>query len=218
MSIRGEGALSPFAEHFLASLSQARRHATPFDHWLLCDALPEPVSDAIAALPIAPPAAATFDGTREANNSSRLFFNREAQERHAVCGEVVEGFRDPRIINALELVTGADLSSGRLRIEYCQDVTGFWLKPHVDISVKLFTMLIYLSGEPALADAGTNLYDSSPEHNCVATVAYEKGGGMIFIPASDTWHGFEPRKIAGIRKSIIVNYVAPDWKSLVELA
>lgn len=41
---------------------------------------------------------------------------------------------------------------------------------------------------------------------------------MIFIPGSDTWHGVEKRNFAGVRKSIIVNYVKPEWRSRHELA
>jgi hypothetical protein len=79
-------------------------------------------------------------------------------------------------------------------------------------------MLIYLSGEPELRDAGTDIYDASAEHRPVATVPYEKGKGLIFIPGSNTWHGFTRRPIAGVRKSIIVNYVTRDWRSIDELA
>ncbi|MBS0244560.1 MAG: 2OG-Fe(II) oxygenase, partial [Proteobacteria bacterium] len=114
--------------------------------------------------------------------------------------------------------TGTDLSQGHLRVEYCQDVNGFWLEPHVDISVKLFTMLVYLSDDPALYDAGTDIYDASPEHKLVGTAPYEKNKGLIFIPGTDTWHGFTPRPIKGVRKSIIINYVSPAWRDKYELA
>ena len=52
-------------------------------------------------------------------------------------------FRIRRRIRKLEGTCGIDLSDGHLRIEYTQDTTGFWLEPHTDISVKLFTMLVY---------------------------------------------------------------------------
>ena len=38
------------------------------------------------------------------------------------------------------------------------------------------------------------------------------------MPASDTWHGFHKRPIAGVRRSLIVNYVKPEWRSRHELA
>ena len=206
------------ARYLLASLSTAAHARDPYDHWLIEDALPASVIDDIAALPVDVPGDVIFNGTREINNSSRLFFSPENQARHPVCRSVANIFRRRDIIDALETMTGARVSAGRLRIEYCQDVTGFWLEPHVDIPVKLFTLLIYLSGEPELRDAGTDIYDASPEHKRVATVPYEKGNGLIFIPGKNTWHGFTKRPIAGLRKSIIVNFVSPDWRSVNELA
>jgi len=87
----------------------------------------------------------------------------------------------------------------------------------LDISVKLFTMLIYLSDDPNLFDAGTDIYDATPEHKLVATAPYEQNTGLIFIPGTNTWHGFSKRPIMGLRKSIIINYVTPEWRNKDEL-
>src|SRR5262249_46042126 len=125
---------------------------------------------------------------------------------------------NPHVILAIEAVTGGKLQNAQLRLEYCQDINGFWLEPHVDIPVKKFTMLIYLSDDARLRDAGTDVYDESPEHRTVATAPYEFNAGMIFIPGKNTWHGFRRRSIRGIRKSIIVNYVSPEWRAIGELA
>jgi hypothetical protein len=206
------------ARQFLACLAASERRKEPFRYWLLDNALPAPVVDAIAGLPFPPPESARFDGRRETNNSTRVYFSKENQERFAVCREVADAFRHPRVLSAIERETGALLTDGRLRVEYCQDVDGFWLEPHVDISVKLFTMLVYLSGEAALRSAGTDIYDANPEHKLVATAPYERNKGLIFIPGTDTWHGFTPRPIRGVRKSIIINYVSPAWRDTFELA
>lgn len=206
------------AASFLDCLARADHRRSPFDYWLLDGALPEATVDAITALPVAPPAAATFDGRRESNNSTRVYFSKENQKRHAVCRDLVTAFRHPRVTSAIERATGTDLATGQLRIEYCQDVDGFWLEPHLDIKVKLFTMLVYLSGEPELRDAGTDIYDASPEHKLVGTAPYERNKGLIFIPGTDTWHGFTKRPIRGVRKSIIINYVSPEWRAVEELA
>lgn len=205
-------------DHLLGCFERAHHAREPYDHWLLDRALPETDLDDIANLPLQPPQSTVFNGTREINNSSRLFFSPANQAKFPVCWTVASAFRDPRIVAKLEAMTGAPISRGQLRVEYCQDVTGFWLEPHLDIAVKLFTMLVYLSDDPALRDAGTDIFDATPEHHRVATVPYERGKGLIFIPGKDTWHGFVKRPIAGIRKSIIVNYVAPEWKSVAELA
>ena len=205
------------ATWFLSCLTEADHRTAPYDHWLLDKCLPENAVREVAGLPIAPPAAVPFDGRRESGNSTRIFCNAENQARFPVCAALAEAFADPSVISVLELVTGAPVSQGRLRIEYCQDVDGFWLEPHLDIKVKLFTMLIYLSDDPALADAGTDIYDASPEHKRVGTAPYAPNAGLIFIPGTDTWHGFSPRPIKGVRKSLIVNYVTPDWRAVEEL-
>ena len=171
----------------------AKHCRIPFDTWLIEDVLPEPVCDAIAALPFAPPHAPAFDGKRESNNSTRVYFSPENQARFAVCREVAAAFIDPEVKRAIERMTGADLSSGRLRIEYCQDADGFWLEPHVDLPVKLLTMLVYLADAPELHDAGTDIYDASPAHRLVESAPCEWNAGLIFVPAKNTWHGFPTR-------------------------
>jgi hypothetical protein len=202
----------------LAALRKSEHRRKPFDYWLLEDILPETVCDALAALPIPPPGDAVFDGRREANNSKRIYFTPANHHRFAVCREVADAFREPRVMCAIERTTGADLTRGRLRIEYCQDIDGFWLEPHVDIPVKLFTMLVYLTDAPELHDAGTDIYDDSPQHELVTSAPYEWNAGLIFIPGTNTWHGFRKRPIRGVRKSIIINFVAPQWRAVDELA
>lgn len=206
------------AAYFLASLDQAHAVAEPFNYWLLGDVLPRRLIGELAALPFAPPTGAHFDGRRESNNATRVYFNPAAQAKFAVCRQAADIFAHPTVIGALARTTGADLSAGRLRMEYCQDVDGFWLEPHLDISVKLLTFLIYLSDDPNLRDAGTDIYDASPEHRRVASAPYAPNSGLIFVPGANTWHGFSRRPIHGLRKSLIINYVASDWRATDELA
>lgn len=209
---------SPAAAHFIGCLDRSTAVKDPYNYWLLDDAFPTGVCEAIANLPFAPPSGAVFNGRRETNNSTRVYFNPTNASRFPVCREVVDVFRTPQVVAKLEQVTGRDLSAGALRIEYCQDIEGFWLEPHLDISVKLFTMLVYLSNEPELRNCGTDVYDGAPEHNLVARAPYEINKGLIFIPGKDTWHGFAKREINGVRKSIIINWVTPDWRDRWELA
>lgn len=203
---------------FLTSLENATHVSEPYDYWLLDRVFPEHVVKSIASLPFPAPSGAVFDGRRESNNSSRVYFSAENQVRFPVCRDVVAAFSDPKVVQNLEEKTRAKLSDGFLRIEYCQDVNGFWLEPHLDISVKLFTMLVYLSDDPNLFDAGTDVYDDSPEHRLVASAPYEMNRGLIFIPGQKTWHGFSKRPIRGLRKSIIINYVSSEWRNKDELA
>lgn len=203
-------------ETLLNAFAHAACETWPYPHWLLADVLTPQTLDAILALPTAAPAIEAFDGTREANNKTRHYFNPETCARFPVCRSLVEAFKDPATIERLEETCGIDLSQGQLRIEYTQDTSGFWLEPHTDISVKLFTMLIYLSKEPALADAGTDIFDRDLRH--VKTAPFKSNHGMIFIPGQDTWHGFIKRPIRGVRRSLIVNYVSPAWRDRYELA
>lgn len=202
----------------MSAMSRAQHRRAPFAYWLLKDILPSSVCNGIADLPFPPPDHSIFDGRREANNSTRVYFTPANQERFAVCREIVAAFDHPTVRLAIESATGSDLKQGALRVEYCQDIDGFWLAPHVDISVKLFTMLVYLCDTPELHDAGTDIYDDSTDHQMVARAPYEWNAGLIFIPGRNTWHGFHRRPIHGVRKSIIINYVSPDWRAVEELS
>ncbi len=101
---------NPVVDAFLDCLSHARHVAAPFDHWLIGGALPEQDMAAVEALPFPPPEGAVFDGKRETNNSVRVFFNRENQERFEVCRRVGARLQDARVLRAIEETTGADLS------------------------------------------------------------------------------------------------------------
>jgi hypothetical protein len=202
---------NPVADTFLKCLERSRHVDKPFDYWLLRDALPGDVLDGILALPVAPPADQIFNGRRETNNSSRLFFNAEAQERYAVCRRIADGFNSPDVIRAIENATGAKLGGTRLRIEYCQDAPGFWLEPHTDIKVKKLTMLVYLLDDPVLKQAGTDIHAGPPGHDYVTTAPYGRNLGLIFVPAENTWHGVGHHPLTALRKSIIINYVTADW-------
>lgn len=201
---------------FRHSLETSGGGAEPYRHWLLTDALPAEAAEAVAALPYTAPVALETYGKRETNNASRTYFNAEAQARYPVVAAVAEAFQHPETTDLIERVCDIALAGSSLRVEYCQDTDGFWLEPHTDIGVKRFTMLIYLSKEPGSETWGTDIL-ADPD-SLVATVPYRFNGGLIFIPAANTWHAFHKRPIAGVRKSIIVNYVGPEWRARHELA
>lgn len=202
--------------HFAACLDRAAAKHEPFAHWLLTDALPDEVAHAIPALPLAPPEIGDTLGKRETHNSTRNFFSVENRARFPVCEAVASAFQAPETVRRLEQTTGIALTGSSLRIEYCQDRDGFWLEPHTDIGVKLFTMLVYLSDVPEAEGWGTDIYDASKRHLGSAPGGFDKG--IIFIPADDSWHGVAKRDFNGVRKSIIVNYVRPEWRARHELA
>ena len=191
--------------------------ALPFRHWLLSGILPDAVCDGVDALPAHPANIDDTLGKRETHNSSRLFFGLDNRRRHPVCDALAAGFQSAATVERLERLCEIELrDKSHLRIEYCLDTDGFWLEPHTDIGAKLFTMLVYLSTEPGSEAWGTDVLDANL--NLVAVAPYKRNGGLIFVPGSDTWHGFHKRPINGVRRSLIINYVKPEWRSRHELA
>ncbi len=203
---------------FLSCLEKANHQTSPFDFWLLEDVLPDGYAAEIANLPFDPPSGISFNGRRESNNATRVYFSPENQSRFDVCRRIVDGLRSPAVIEAIERETGANLDGTRLRIEYCQDTEGFWLEPHTDISVKKYTMLIYLADDPSLANAGTDIHEGPPEYTYVTSAPYACNKGVIFIPGDNTWHAVGKRPMKAVRKSVIINFVSSDWQETWELA
>lgn len=201
--------------HFMAALRRARAVPAPFPHWRLAETFPASVTQILARLPFAATELDGVSGARELHNDQRVYAAGATLAAHAPCRDLVEVFQDAHVARTIEQVTGADLDATYLRIEFAQDVSGFWLRPHTDLGVKRFTLLYYLApaGRPEL---GTDLYQG-PEGRPVR-VPFIPGAAVAFVPGDNTWHGFEPRSVAGVRKSVIVNYVTCDWRDRDQLA
>ena len=163
-----------------------------------------------------PPAIDDTLGKRDTHNASRIFVSPRPIAPARRCAALAEAFQDEATTALLEDVCGVTLAGSFLRIECCLDTDGFWLEPHTDIGAKLFTMLVYLSDHPDAEDWGTDIMDAAGNVLDRASGAFNTG--LIFIPAADTWHGFAKRPIRGVRRSLIVNYVKPEWRSRHELA
>jgi hypothetical protein len=208
--------LDPVAVNFLSSLDHSDCFTYPFRHWLLNRVLPDRTCKAIDALDAPPPVIEDTMGKRETHNSTRLFFGRAQRKVHRVCDDLATALQSDTVVRELERLCEVSLRGSFLRIEYCLDTDGFWLEPHTDIGAKLFTMLIYLSDDPGCESWGTDLLDGP--YNRVLTTPYERNFGFIFIPSANSWHGFHRRPILGVRRSLIVNYVSPEWRSRHDLA
>ncbi len=200
----------------VTSFEEKQQHDTPFRHWFLSSCLPEDIVDEIINLPFEVPDLGDVSGKRELHNSTRSYFDVENQQKYACCAAFARAFQDKRITTTIEQDFGIDLSRTYLRIEYAQDTGNFWLEPHSDLGVKSFTMLIYLSKDASHTNLGTDIYDAEKRH--VGCAPFFPGGGLVFIPANDTFHGFEPRNIEGVRKSVIINYVTDAWRAREQLA
>lgn len=204
------------AASLLTSFKASERHETPYRHWLLDKCLPEAALDEIIDLPFPAPTLGGISGKREVHNATRKYFDVENRAKYPVVSAFSDAFQAPEVTRAIEGVFGTRLADTYLRIEYAQDTNGFWLEPHSDLGVKVFTLLLYVSREPSHADLGTDIYDTDKRH--VGRSPFKPNGAMVFVPSRITMHGFEPRAIAGVRKSVIVNYVTNEWRAREQLA
>ncbi|MHA1109367.1 MAG: 2OG-Fe(II) oxygenase, partial [Alphaproteobacteria bacterium] len=132
-------------DQFLDCLDGSRQDEEPYRHWRLGPVLTDTACAAVAGLPFAPPPIGDTAGKRETHNSTRTFFSPENRHRFEVCEAISQTLQNETVVRRLERTCGVSLTGSHLRIEYCQDVDGFWLESHTDISVKLFTMLVHLS-------------------------------------------------------------------------
>ncbi len=200
----------------LKSFDEGERNDEPYTHWNLTRCIPEDVLDEILALPLEAPDLEGVSGKRELHNKTRTYFDVENQKRFPCCAALSEALQDKRVTGRVAQHFGTDLDGTYLRIEYAQDTGGFWLEPHSDLGVKNFTMLLYLSKDPSHRELGTDIYDADKKR--VGRSLFEPNSALVFIPADDTFHGFEKRAIDGVRKSIIINYVTDEWRAREQLA
>lgn len=199
----------------LASFAGAEARTEPFPNWRVHELLPQSLAKALASLPFTPVDLQGVSGRRELHNDQRAYFAGEVLDRFPVARQLADAFQSPRIVQALMLLTGALLVGTYLRIEYAIDVDGFWLEPHTDLGVKTFTMLFQL-GQAGQEGLGTDLYFGPGAW--AETVPFGWNSALLFVPSDRTWHGVEPRRIEGLRRSIIVNYVTEDWRAREQLA
>ncbi len=200
----------------LDAFARGQAHSSPYLHWNLRNCLPAKMVDEVLHLPFPAPALGGVSGKREIHNATRRYFDADNMARFPVCRTFNEALQDRRVTSAVEKTFKTNLKGTYLRVEYAQDTDGFWLEPHTDLGVKSFTFLLYLSTNPQHAELGTDIYDADKKH--IGRSPFESNGAMIFVPSNITYHGFEPRRIEGIRKSIIINYVTNEWRAREQLA
>ena len=201
---------------FASSLAAATRDEQPYRHWTLSNVFADTVVDALSALPFPAPSLDGVSGSREIHNNTRQYFDVENNAKFSVCGEVASVFQSSEVVAMIAKATGSNLDGAYLRIEYAQDLDGFWLKPHTDLGVKKLTILYYLADAPGQDDLGTDIY--SAEDSWAKRSAFKRNTALVFVPSNNTWHGFEPRPISGVRKSVIINYVTEEWRAREQLA
>jgi hypothetical protein len=201
---------------FIKSVDSSKRTDQPYPHWILQGCFPSEVVDDMLALPFPPPPLDGISGKRELHNNTRKYFDVENRKLFPVCDAVARAFQDKRMTDHIEQVFDTDLADTYLRIEFAQDTDGFWLEPHTDLGVKKFTLLIYLSKDESQHNLGTDIY--GPDKKYLGRPPFTSNAAMVFVPADNTYHGFEKRQIKGVRTSLIINYVTEEWRAREQLA
>ena len=203
-------------ETFVKSVDSSKRSEQPYRHWMLRSCFPTDSVDDVLALPFEAPSLDGVSGKRELHNNTRKYFDVENRKNFPVCDAIAQAFQDERVTSHIEKIFGTDLKGTYLRIEFAQDIDGFWLEPHTDLGVKAFTMLLYLSKDPSHQDLGTDIYDGDKRH--IGRSAFAPNAAMVFVPGNNTYHGFEKRPIKGVRTSLIINYVTDEWRAREQLS
>lgn len=203
-------------ETFVKSVDSSKRSEQPYRHWILRGCFPADSVDDVLALPFEAPSLEGVSGKRELHNNTRKYFDVENRKNFPVCEAIAKAFQDERVTSHIEKSFGTDLEGTYLRIEFAQDIDGFWLEPHTDLGVKVFTMLVYLSKDESHTDLGTDIYNGEKRH--VTRSPFTPNAAMVFIPGNNTYHGFEKRPIKGVRTSLIINYVTDEWRAREQLS
>lgn len=216
MSIFDLPPVDAIVRHVSEGLREARRVEMPYRRWLATEVLPEKIAAGILMLPIAPPMVGDCQGVRDRHNDKRSFFTPGLQARFPVCARLAEGFQDARAAAAFRDLCGTEAEGSYLRMEYIQDLDGAWLEPHRDIPEKLFSMVIYLCTGPEAEHWGTDIYDD--DRRWIGRSRADFNTAVIFVAGPNTWHGFEKRPIAGVRRLMEINYVRPSWRDRDQLS
>jgi hypothetical protein len=203
------------ARHFRRALLDCKRNEIPYTHWNLVEVLPEALCLGIISLPIVPLIIDDCRGVRDVDNSKRTFVTPELRADFPLCEDFAAALQRPDVARLVGKTCGFDPEGSYLRMEYIQDIDGAWLEPHHDVPQKLCSMVIYLCTGPEAKDWGTDIYDDKRQWFARSSAAFNSAA--IFVPGDNTWHGFEQRRIKGIRRLLEINYVHPSWRDRDQL-
>lgn len=202
---------------FRTTVATSLESDIPFRHWTLENVIPAEACEALVAWqPAEGSVAGDTGGRRETRNGARVFVEPGARARDARLDVMARMFDSPEARAAITSLCGTSLDHTALRLELSLDTDGFWLEPHTDIGAKKLTLLIPLSVHPEAEQWGTDLMNAAGES--VVRSSGRFNTGTLFVPGDDTWHGFAPRPIEGLRRGLIVNFVDSSWRATHELA
>jgi hypothetical protein len=196
------------------SFAAARMSAFPYPHALLADLLPLDLVWSLADLPFAPPPPPLIGCTRPPTGRMAFITHRET-EAFTPCRLVAETFQSAAAMALISRATGARLSDCRLRIALAQEVDGHQCPPRTRQDEARFTVMVALDAG-GQRNLGPDIYFESGDW--AAQAPWTPGCALAFAPSARSWHGFEPRMIREVRKSLIVDYVPTDQATAAELA
>ena len=204
------------ASSIMNAFDRAERFDAPYRHWQFDAMFPDGVVEELQSVEFPIGDLGGISGKRELHNDQRHYVDQKNMRRLPVFAALGNVFQSPMMAQKIEEFFGVNIGGTFLRIEYTQDIDGFWLEPHTDLGVKRLTILIYLSDEAGHDDLGTDIYDADKQWNKRAP--FTPNSAMAFVPGDNTYHGFAKRPINGVRKSLILNYVTTDWRDREQLA
>jgi hypothetical protein len=187
---------------------------TPFDHWIMTNTIPMHLLKYLQL--IDKPTLRKYDksGIR-AGSASTLFFDSLLLDSNPLLKELSTLFAHGPLLMSLQHVTETSLHDTHIRISLCRDYQEFWLSPHTDLSVKLVTIILYVSSPSSSSNLGTDLYD---DHGQISyRVPFRTNSALVFKPSSLTLHGFERTPFDGERRTLVINYVTDGWNHLDQL-
>ena len=208
-------AIVTYEQHIINSLKKLTINLDPYVRFCLTDVLPDNLCQDIINLPIEPPISGKMDGTRDTYNKQRTFITPETRKQYPVLDILAKTFQSSEVAKQLEETCGISAKDKYLRIEYIQDLDGMWLEPHRDIKDKVFSMVLYLCTGSEAKNWGTDIYDKNKKWFGRSEPKFNSA--VIFKSGENTWHGFEPRTIVGVRRLLEINYVQ-NWKDREQLA
>jgi hypothetical protein len=178
------GSVEATKASLLASFAAGKKSATPYTHWFVENCLPPDVVDQCLGLPFPAPGLGGVSGKRELHNATRKYFDAENRAKFSFVDDVANALQAPEVTGAVEKTFGTSVKGTYLRIEFAQDIDGFWLEPHTDLGVKKFTFLLYISKDEAHKGLGTDIYNN--DKKWVGRSPFKSNAAMIFVPGSDT--------------------------------
>lgn len=188
-----------------------QRYDVPYTFYELQNVLPMSVFSKCVEIGLTLNESCSISGSR-GDGDSRCHL-KASDAKHRQIGEFLNtAFRSK--LKDLDLLRDTNNRSA-LRAELCRDGSEFWQVPHLDVTDKLVTVVIYLLSD--VDGLGTTIYENESPESKFAVSRALPNCALAFRPSNVTWHGFHKRtELFTSRLSLIVNFVS-TWNDVHEL-